>query len=119
MLERRTLDRLERVLKRLLARLEEKERRVAFLKGRLERIYSRLPQLLSLLEAARSLDQGLYSNLYPPAREVWVEAIRIANELDELAELVERDRERVRMLLALIQILKERSRSGRRKRWFS
>lgn len=116
MLRRSSLSRIEREVKQALRGLEEKERRVHAIRGKLERVYSKLPPLLKLLELARPVDRGFYGQFYPMIRMAHSEAMELAVKLDELQSAIEVDKEKLQRLLALIQILKERGRKG--KRWF-
>ena len=110
MFRRSRVARLERKLKRALKRLEAKERELQALRRKLERTYARLPPLLRLLELARPLDRELYERFYPMVREAHSEAMELANRIDELQSAIEGEMESLRRLLALVQVLKERSR---------
>jgi DNA repair exonuclease SbcCD ATPase subunit len=107
--------RLEKKLKRALKKLEAKERELRALRRRLESTYAQLPPLLRLLELARSFDRELYERFYPRVREAHSEAMELANRIDELQSTIEGEMENLRRLLALIQVLRERSRG--RWRW--
>lgn len=110
MLRRSLLDRLERKLERALKELEKRERRARAIVSRLERVYARLPPLADMLERARDVDAELYEQLMPAVKEAHAEVMELANELDELVSFIEREREKLQRLLALVQLLKERSR---------
>lgn len=116
MFRRSLMAKLERKLKQALKGLEGKEKRVLAMRSKLERTYSELPPLLKLLELVRPVDRELYDQFQPMVRMAHSEAMELANELDELQSTIERDKESLQRLLALVQILKERSR--KRRKWF-
>ncbi len=80
------------------------------MRGKLERTYAKLPPLFRLLELARPLDRELYERLYPMVKEAHSEAMELANRIDELQSVIEGEKESLQRLLALVQVLKERSR---------
>ncbi|MCS7104862.1 MAG: hypothetical protein NZ954_04775 [Thermofilaceae archaeon] len=104
------LKKLEKKLKLALKDLEKREQRSLVILSKLERVYGKLLPLYNLLENVRIVDPHFYKIAQVDLKEISVEVICLANELEELRSTLESERESLRLLLALVELLRERSR---------
>ncbi len=113
----KALKRVERKLRRSLRKLEERERLIALTFQRLELLYAKLGFLRGAVERVREADAASYAALRESLRLSASEIMAMANELEELKREAELAKEEVLRLLALVEVLKERSRRPRRPLW--